>query len=298
MSRKSLMKDEKATHILEECVRLGYTDRRIQQELASECGYEWSLQSIRRSRIKTTGVKKVPGGQSSPVDTRPPLSVPPPGMPDDEKVSWFRDDFKKSHLYVALKKQLSEEEIDIYIEEYGRICCQFEDIVTSEFFQIDDFLKHRILISRQITAMRIIQQEIDQLTQWVSSNPITENMSAEERKNVVMTINTIGDKRSDIDTANTRYDKLCGERDKIEKKLNATRRDRLEQLAGGKETFMKLVASIQHSQAERDKHGKYAELTKLAAEDITDQFRKTTEFPDGQMDTIITDSESVNREEE
>lgn len=302
MTNRSLMKDLEASTKFKKYIGLGYTDKRTRQLLEEEFKYRWSISTIRRLRIQLTGTKKPAVSKETPlkvqIDTRPPLSVPPPGMPKNEQTEWFREDFKRSHLYGVLKKQLNTEEVIIYLEEYGRICCQFEDIVTSEFFQIDDFLKHRIFITRQIIAMKDINQEIVGINHWLKNNLIIESSSREERQEQVKRVQLLGDQRIALEKASVRYDKLRSEVDKLENKLNATRKNRLEQIAGGKETFMNLVVSIQHLESEREKHGKYAELTKLAAQDVLREFRQEVEFPDGQIDTIITDHESVGMEKD
>ncbi len=299
MNNRSLMNDQQALAKFRNYIDLEHTDKKIRQLLADEFNYKWSISTIRRLRIQLTGVKKTAVAKKAveiSIDTRPPLSVPPPGIPKDEQALWFIENFKTSHLYGVLQKQLSVEEIVIYIEEYGRICCQFEDIVTSEFFQIDDFLKHRIFITRQIIAMRDIDQEIIGLNVWFQQNTIVEDSTRETRQEQVQKIQILSDKRTALEKTHSRYDKLCTERDRIENKLNATRKNRFEQIAGGKETFMNLVTSIQHLESEREKHGKYAELTRLAAEDNLHQFRSEVKFPDGEIDTVITDHESVNME--
>ena len=74
--------------------------------------------------------------------------------------------------------------------------------------------------------------------------------------------------------------------------LAASRKDRLDELKGGKENFFALVARLQHSQDERERQGRFAELTKLAAEAIKTELRKPVEFPDGSVDPVIMDSET------
>ncbi len=296
MSNKtSLIKNEKAMAILEECIKLGYTDSRTQQRLVEECGHEWALITIRNNR-KKLGVLKTPGEEAKTISTRPPLSVPPPGLSESERSQWFINDFKNSHLFTILKRQFSEQEVAIYLEEYGRICCQFEDIVVSEFFQIDKYLKHRILINRQLILTKVLQQEISEITAWISSNPVIENETPEKKKIRVETIMKLESQYSALRQANERYDKLVKEEENMSKSLNATRKDRMEQLSGGRENFLNLVAMLQHSEKERDQQGKYAELTKIASNDILKELRKPVTFPDGEIDTIITDQKSVMEE--
>jgi hypothetical protein len=102
----------------------------------------------------------------------------------------------------------------------------------------------------------------------------------------------VDDKYKQLKVVNDRYDALMKEHQKMFTNLNATRRDRLDELKGGKATFFDLVGELQHSESERDRQGHFAELTKLASEDIKKEFRKPNEFPDGSSDPIIMDGDT------
>ena len=289
---KRLSSNPKALKILADCTRQGLSDKKIQQRLAQECGYKWTLDTIGRRR-RAMGVVKQHG---RPVDTSaldgPVLTIPPPGLSDTEKGNWFRDQFKKTHLYRTIKRQFESEEVGMYIEDFGLLCCQFEDIVISEFMQIDDFLKHRILVDRQLILCRLIQREIADLQMWFVSNPKPEDEKKDDTRFRISQQRQLEDKYRYLKAVNDRYDALIKERQKIYNSLAATRKDRLDDLRGGKETFMELVGRLQHSQDEREKQGRFAELIRLSAEDIKNEFRQPVEFPDGSTDPIIMDSET------
>lgn len=278
--------------ILAECVRQGLTDKKIQQRLAQECGYQWVVDTISRRR-RAMGVTKQPGKSvNTDVLDGPVLTIPPHGLSDHEKACWFRDQFKKTHLYTTIKRQFEEEEVTTYIEDFGLLCCQFEDIVISEFMQIDDFLKHRLLVDRQLILSRAIQREIADLQMWFIANPKREEESRETIQFRVIQHRHLEDKYKHLKGTNDRYDSLVKERQKIYSSLAATRRDRLDELKGGKETFLELIGRLQHSQDERNREGRFAELTKIAAEDIKDEFRKPVKFPDGSIEPIIMDEDT------
>ncbi len=289
---KKLSANPEALKILAGCVKQGMTDKSIQQRLVQECGYQWSVNTISRRR-RAMGVIKKPG-KSVDVDVvdTPTFTTPPHGLSENEKASWFRTQFKKTHLYQTIKKQFEPEEVLVYIEDFGLLCCQFEDIVISEFMQIDDFLKHRLLVDRQLVMSRSIQREISDLKTWFIMNPKTENEDKDETRNRILQQRQLDDKHRYLKSFNDRYDALVKERQKIYSSLAATRRDRLDELRGGKATFFELVGKLQHSQDERDRQGRFAELTKLAAEDITNEFRKPVKFPDGSIDPIIMDADT------
>lgn len=293
-----LSSNPQASKILVDCVKQGLPDKKIQQRLVQECGYEWTVDTIARRR-RALGVINKPG-QSINLDVidTPILTVPPHGLTDLEKSNWFKDQFKKTHLYKTIQRQFEPEEVAMYLEDYGPLCCQFEDIVTSEFMQIDDFIKHRLLIDQQHILRRSLQKERDDLKNWFILNPKTEDENKDTTRFRIIQQRQLDDKYRYLKDANDRYDALAKERQKIYTSLNATRRDRLDELKGGKETFFELVAKLQYSQDERDRQGKFAELTKLASDDVKEEFRKPVEFPDGSVEPIIMDADTDFGEED
>lgn len=287
---KRLSSNPKALEILAQCVKAKLSDKEIQKKLVDVCGYQWTTDTIgRRRRAMASGKddkqELVPGGVDAPMTT-----VPPYGLSDGEKATWFRQQFKNSHLYPTIKRQLEPDEIIVYINDFGHLCCQFEDIVVSEFMQIDDFLKHRILVDRQLVLALGLQRQIDILGIWSIENPKKEDEDNNTIKFRLMQQRQLDDFYKQLKVVNDRYDTLVKERAKIYSGLNATRKDRLDELKGGQETFMDLVAKLQHSSEERDRHGRFAELTKLAAKDVAEDFRKPNEFPDGSVSPIIMDA--------
>ena len=291
-ANRRLSKNSEAMKIIAESSEQGLTDKQIQSRLIRECGYEWSIDTIRRARRKMGNVK-IPG-QTSSVETVdiPMMSNPPHGLSDNEKVNWFREQFKKTHLYRTIQKQLEPDEVTVYLDDFGLLCCQFEDIVVSEFMQIDDFLKHRILINRQLILGRSLQRSISDLELWFAENPRLEDEDKEKVKFRISQQRELDGKYKLQKEIQDRYDALIKERHKIHKSLAATRQDRLEELRGGQDTFIDLVVKLQHSKEERDRQGKLAELTKMAANDIKKKFREAVEFPDGSIDSIIVDAET------
>lgn len=287
---KRLSSNPKALEILAQCVEAELSDKEIQKKLVDACGYQWTTDTIGRRRRALISVKDdkyavVLDGVDAPM-----MTVPPYGLSDDEKATWFRQQFKNSHLYPTIKRQLESDEIVVYINDFGHLCCQFEDIVVSEFMQIDDFLKHRILVDRQLVLALGLQRQIDILGVWFIEHPKKEDEDKDTIKFRLMQQRQMDDFYKQLKVVNDRYDTLVKERAKIYSGLNATRKDRLDELKGGQETFMDLVAKLQHSLEERDRHGRFAELTKLAAKDVAEDFRKPNEFPDGSISPIIMDA--------
>lgn len=289
---KKLSAHPKAIQIMIDCIKNGLSDSDIQKRLTVECGYKWTIGAINKRRHALAISKNQTTQINAEIVDSPVLGIPRAGLNELEKAAWFRSQFKKTHLFQTIKRQFEPEEVAVYLEDFGLLCCQFEDIVISEFMQIDDFLKHRILVDRQLILARALQRQITDLQTWFIDNPRTEEESKELTKFRMLQQHMLDERYKHLSEANERYDALVRERQKIYISLAATRKDRLDELRGGKETFLDLVAKLQHSHEEREKSGQLAELTKIAAEDVKSKFRCPVEFPDGSIEPILLDSET------
>lgn len=284
-----------AIEIIADCVKNGVTDKGIQKILHDKLGHKWSIDTIRRARKKNLGITKIGKEviKENKVESKSPiLTSPPPGLNVFEKAEWYRKQFKMTHLHETIKKQFTDDEVLTYLSEFGDLCCQFEDIVMSEFFQIDDFLKHRILINRQLITSKSIEQEMEEIREWISNNPPSDDELTQDKQFRSLQFKKLEDQYKILQKSNERYDKLMAEGQKMYNNLAATRKDRIEELRGGRESFFSLLALIQHSEGERNKQGKYAELTKIASEDALNYLRQPQEFPDGSVDAIILDDKT------
>lgn len=290
--RRYLVKDPTAMLIVGQCVAARMSDREIIDKLERECGYRWSIDAVAKAR-RVIAPADDPGAAVQ----SPTLSSPPPGLPEADKANWFRSQFRQSHLYKNLCDQFDADEVKTYLEEYGGICCQFEDILTSEFYAIDDFLKHRLLINQQLSERKRLRQEIEVSTAWLAANPTKADATKEELKERVEKMRLLDGLHTALHQAGERYDKYVAERQAIQKSLAATRRDRLEELRTTGVSFFQVVQELQTSEKARHQHGRYAELTRLASEEIQAEFRKPTEFPDGEQGPIILDDAAELDEE-
>lgn len=287
---KKITSDPRAVHIIKDCIKDGVKDKQIQEMLLQQCGHLWTLGAIAKKRRALGGTRTSRNTSREELVDSAVLSTPPYNLTDSEKAAWFRDQFRRTHFYVTIRKQFEPEEVAIYLEEFGLLCCQFENIVVSEFMQIDDFIKHRILIDRQLIVTKSIQQQIVELQNWfISNNKQTDEDSKEAIKRRMSQQRLLDEKYKQLKDANSRYDSLITERQKIYSSLAATRKDRLEELRGGKSTFLELVTKLQHSLEERNKQGRLAELTKISSEDFKESARTLMEFPDGDISPVIFD---------
>jgi hypothetical protein len=145
--------------------------------------------------------------------------------------------------------------------------------------------------------MKSYQEEIAELMGWTANNPIKDDEDKDVKQMRIQQYRLLDQKRSDFSKVSERYDKLTAGRDKIYQNLAATRKDRIEELRGGKESFFNLVAILQSSEVERTKQGRYASLTKIASDDIKENWRKPQELSDGSLEPLILDGEDIIEEE-
>lgn len=308
---KKLSSNKQAVDLMAKLAAEGFSDSVIAKKLHEKFDIMWSRNSIYQNRKKLGLLKGQPKTQQSSTDL--PVVVidkksviessisfdrPPINLSETEKSDWFRSKFKQTHLYKALFDQFDMGEIEVYIQEYGIICCQFEDLVASEFFQIDDFLKHRILINRELVTIKKIQMQISSLNDWLLSNPQKFDEDEKETAIRIETSRLIDIKHAMLLRISERYDKLVAERDKIHKALAATRRDRIDELKTNTTNFFDIVLQIQQNSDARLKNGQYAELTKQAAEDIDREYRKDIVFPDGTKSPIILDDAAYDQKDD
>lgn len=281
---KTLICNDEAMLILTTMAQEGRKDAEIQDALTKEFNYTWSLGTIRNIRVKKLGIKKT---NSHTVDS---FSTPGDILDQENKSDWYRNKFRKTHFFKQLSKQCTKQEVEVYIEEYGKICCQFEDIVTTEFIQIDDFLKHRILISREMNSMNQYRKQIDVLTSKLFLIKPIETSTREQKEEYRKGNDELRELRVLLDKSLSRYGELVKNQDKIFAGLAATRKDRMKEMRGSGQTFFELIEEIQKDKNSRKDHGKYAEMTKFAGEDMNKVFRKKHTFPNKTRDNVILDS--------
>ncbi len=294
--RRFLSKEPKVVEYLSVLVQQGVSDPDVRIELEKKFGHKWNLSSIRDSRRKLGFIKGKTEAEDHSAGNIG--NSPPPNLQRKQRADWYRKIFKKTHFFSALKVQFDPSEVDIYMEEYGDVCCQFEDIVATEFMQVDDFLKHRLLINRELGTIKLLRNKIFSLDKWIREHPLPEESTKYDKTSFSEKSMQLNDAQKLLGRSNDRYDKLVADREKIARNLNATRKDRAEELRGGGQSFFAILAEIQRDDKARSEHGKFAELTKMAAEDIDVEFRKKSLFPDGTRQSVILDYETMEEEDE
>ena len=218
-------------------------------------------------------------------------------LTESERKEYFKTQFVNSLYYTNLKEQFTKEEIDFYLEEWGTLCLQFEDIVATEKRQIDEHIKMTILGFRILRNINAIEEEIKKLEDEImqlrrqypdmEKDPMAEE--ARERDSVLMSLASTMNGQSKSMTID--YQKNLEMRTKLLGELNARRKDRLDQITKRDKTFLGLIQEFRDRQV-REAQGRRLELMRQAKDKKKDEWHKPITYIDGTKDCILLDDEA------
>jgi hypothetical protein len=215
-------------------------------------------------------------------------------MSESDKKKFFTTRLSNTLFYQYTKSQLTEEEINFYMEEWASLCIQFEDVVATERRQIDELIKAEVIGNRILRNIRIVEEEIEKLQEEVKLLRKTTNINDNEAlqirdDKIIMMVKMLSSQSSAMVID---YQKNVDLKNKILSELNARRKDRVEQITKKSTTFVGLIESFRERET-REKEGRYMELLNLSREKKKSQWRKPNVFPDGSRDPILLDENSV-----
>lgn len=221
-------------------------------------------------------------------------------MTEDQRERFFKTQFANSLSYQILKEQFTEEEVKFYLNEFGSLCVQFEDVVATEKRQIDELIKAEILGNRTLRFIRVAQDENKLLMQEVEDfrrkNPtLSTDEQLQERDNQLMLL--IRSFSAQVDAMTNAYQRNVDSKQQLLDELNARRKDRVDSIRKGGTTFIGLVEELRDRE-NREKEGRYLELVRIAKEQKKASWREPTTFPDGTSDCILVDDKSHLKQKE
>lgn len=274
--------DQEQKYIVDNC--LTKTDAELSRELNRD------VRTIRAFR-KKSGVEKRQDGKISYIGRADkPTAVP---SKYEEASKFFQEQFKNTLYYKALKDQFTEEEIDYYLEEWGSLCVQFEDIVATEKRQIDELIKAEIIGLRIMRNVKLAETVIEELQNQINVLRSKKDVVTDEDARIVDEQLSwyIGRLVGQSNAMTSDYRDNVDLRNKILTELNARRRDRIDQLRKTGTTFAGLVQAFRDN-AIREAQGKQLELVRIAKNKKLNDWRKITKFPDGTKDAVVFDENS------
>ena len=264
------------------------------EELAKHLGRD--IRSIRRAR-RRLGIRKGAQGMPQPPEDKSGThnaAYAAVKLNEKEREEFFKTQFANTISYELLKEQFSEREIQFYMEEWGSLCVQFEDIVATEKRQIDELIKTEIMANRIRRNIKVAEDEIKLLIAEIDElrreHDVTEEEEAQERDMQIMSlIRTMGAQSNSMSNDLQRNIDL---RNKLLQELNARRADRVDQIKKRGTTFIGLVETMRNREV-REQQGRHMELLRLATEKLSHKWHQPNAFPDGHTkDCIVLDDNS------
>lgn len=218
-------------------------------------------------------------------------------LSETEREAFFKDTLENSKYYDNLKKQFTTDELDYYLEEWGALCLQFEDIVNTDKRQIDEYIKTGIIGNRILRNIRETEDEIESLieeTELLSKvKDLDEDEDAQARYDLIC--NMVMRFSSQVQGMVNDYGKNQDARSKLLESLNTRRKDRVNQIKKSGTSFFDLIQAMDEPEY-RDDQGYYLELMKLAKDGLKHDWREPALFPDGTKDAVLIDENSIEPE--
>ena len=212
---------------------------------------------------------------------------------EEERESFFKENLQNSQYYDNLKLQFTDRELNYYLEEWGALCVQFEDIVNTDRRQIDEYIKTGIIGNRILRNIRVSEDEIEELMKEAevlgNVKEIEEDEDMQNRydtlRHLILTFS------SQVQSMVNDYGKNQDARTKLLESLNTRRKDRVNQIKKSGTSLFDLIQTLDEPEY-RDDQGYYLEVMKLSKEHLKHEWRQPQLLPDGSKDCILIDEHS------
>jgi hypothetical protein len=253
-----------------------YAATKTDKQLAEEIGC--SVRTIENQR-KKLGLSKKDGV----------LKVEPVELPeneDDQSWEFIVAKFKRSSRGRKLRTMLSQDDFDVFVEEWASYNMQFEDLTHTELSTVE----HMILLKLRILQnQKEVAKTLEQKSKLSGFDLTSFDMDDEEQTQKFHKLQALDSHLNDLnkeyrellDKANQLFKSLSGTREQREKKGNITR-----------ETFFTLCDEFSKKKT-REKEGRFAELLRLSMEKNSDRLREAIEFADGTISPQLLDATTV-----
>lgn len=214
----------------------------------------------------------------------------------------WRKNLRKSLRYKQLKKEFSEEEIELFENNFLEMVSQFqEDLLSTEIDQMFQVIKLNLLISRNLEHRQNAKHHTERLERLIAG--IEEKVQGDasklepyDRDQIIELEKQISSFRSVEESCTSDHVKLLKEYNDILKALKATREQRSKSLTDSKVSFTALIKTLQ----ERDvleKENRQLSLFQMSSEKEKVRLSELTEYMDGTVDHPILNADTMAMKE-
>jgi len=215
------------------------------------------------------------------------------------------EDIKRDKFFQQLDEMLTEDEIVLSHSIYLEMCEQFgNDIKYSERQEIIDYCIVTCQLNRELRKEKLIDEEMfklnkekTKLKQKKDSKGDDEDDLEDEWAEQIDEIDyAIADMKEERKETKIRQDKLMERKDKLLNSMNASRKNRANQLTDAAKNFSALTEYLQKNPDYRRDVGLQVEKMKLAVHAEWFRLSEIHKFADGSYDYPIFSAETVAKE--
>jgi hypothetical protein len=206
-------------------------------------------------------------------------------------------DIERTPIWRDLQRQLEDEELLLFREEYIRYIEQFKnDVLYTETVQICDAIKLGILGNRCLAetktlngAMRKLDEEISRITEENDGHLTPEAMDIEQQRMALL---------ANFETQSKEYQNFMNLKDKAFKALKVTRDQRYAKVESARTSFVNWMQNILEDSEHNVRVGKYIEKNRLAMEKEGRRLSQPYQYEDGDYDIPFLNADTVNQDYE
>lgn len=207
-------------------------------------------------------------------------------------------DIKSRPYWKEIKKQFSEEELELFVYHWSQIIAQFKkDVMSTEEMQIIDTVKLEILMNR---ALREQQQSMDRV-RLLESDLLEERSKDPDQQDRELIYNIerqIGSLMAAKESLSREFKDLQKKKADMFKDLKATREQRIQKLENSKSTMAELIERILRDPEFFEEQGRELEKMRLAMKKEEQRLGDYHKYEDGEVDLpLLTPTTIFNVEE-
>ncbi len=262
------------------CLQDNWTDRRIAEELGRD------ILTVSKYRKKVGIHKGSKGSLKTEIKDIVKTSINKQNLDDAQKIQAHKNTFKRTNRYKALQKQLSETDLEVFVERWGSYSLQFEDMSESEQDILEILISLKLRMEDNRKDYKNAQEYEAELKTKLAGR-MDKDLDLENEADRFIYEMMMSNNRAKQEL-NKDYRETTNKYENYAKMMNATREQRESQQRVGADTFLSLVRMMNDTQR-RQEVGIYNERMKLATANKKNQMKKAYKFADGSIEPLLMD---------
>ncbi len=207
-------------------------------------------------------------------------------------------DIENSFLWEELEKELTDEELRVFIYHWNRIVIQFkEDVFPTEEMQIIDMIKLEVLSSRTLKQQKENYAKIQDTQKQILELRKDPSIDGYDIK-INRMEGLLAAQKAAYELCDKEYNNMLGRKSAMLKELKGTRDQRLKRIEDSKTTFIGWMGEIITNPSMRRELGEYIEKMRLAVEVEEKRLTKPFKYGDDVEDLPLLTADVLEKLEE